>query len=281
IEASRYDPAAAYVVYDNHTREDHLPYVYRTADYGKTWNAITGDLPRNGSSYVIREDPNNPNVLFLGTEFGVFVTIDRGNHWVQLKNNLPTVAVRSMAIQARDRDLIVGTFGRAIWIVDIGPFADLSARTFEQPAYIFDIKPGTLFKTRFTYGATIEELNGDMFFRGENPQFGTMISYYVARDLGQQITISIQDEKGTVVRTLTGPGTAGIHRVNWDLKRQNKVSDADAARAGVTTISEREALDWVAPGKYTAVATIGSTSVRKTVVVRKETVGVKVGSVRK
>jgi len=281
IEASRYDPAAAYVVYDNHTREDHRPYVYRTGDYGKTWVNISGDLPLNGSSYVIREDPVNPNLLFVGTEFGVFVSIDRGHHWVQLKNNLPTVAVRAMAIQARDRDLVVGTFGRAIWIMDIGPLQEMSAKVFDQPAYIFDSKPGTLFKTRFTYGATIEELNGDMFFRAENPPFGTMITYYVPGDLGREVPISIQDEKGSVVRTLNGPGTAGIHRVNWDLKRQNKVTDAEATKAGVTTISEREALDWVAPGKYTATVTIGPTSVRNSVVVRKEPDGVKVGSVRK
>ena len=91
-----------------------------------------------------------------------------------------------------------------------------------------------------------------MFFRAENPPFGTMITYYVSTDLGREVPISIQDEKGSVVRTLNGPGTAGIHRVNWDLKRQNKVTDAEATKAGVTTISEREALDWVAPGNYTA-----------------------------
>jgi hypothetical protein len=281
IEASRFDPAVAYVVYDNHTREDHRPYVYRTADSGKSWSDISGDLPTNGSSYVIREDHRNPNLLFLGTEFGVFVTIDRGNHWVQLKNNLPTVAVRTMAIQARDRDLIVGTFGRAIWIMDIGPLQELSAGLFERPGHVFDIEPGTLFKTRFTYGATIEELNGDMFFRAENPPFGTMISYYVPANLGRDVSISIQDEKQNVVRTLSGPGTAGIHRVNWDLKRQTKTTDAEATRAGVTTISEREALDWVKPGTYTIIATIGPTSVRNTLVVRKETDGVRVGSVRK
>jgi len=281
IEASRYEKGAAYIVYDNHTREDHRAYVYRTADYGETWTDITGDLPKNGSSYVIREDPVNPNLLFVGTEFGVFVTIDRGGHWVQLKNNLPTVAVRAMAIQARDRDLVVGTFGRAIWIVDIGPLEELTERMFHQPAYLFDIKPGTLFKTRFTYGATIEELNGDMFFRADNPPYGTVISYYLPENLGREVTISIADTNDTVVRTLKGPGTAGIHRVNWDLKRENKVSDAQATQAGVTTISEREALDRVGPGTYRVSLAAASVSVKNTVVVRAETAGVKVGQVRK
>ena len=281
IEASRYAEGTAYIVYDNHTREDHRPYVYRTADYGETWSNITGDLPANGSSYVIREDPVNSNLLFVGTEFGVFVTIDRGGHWVQLKNNLPTVAVRAMAIQARDRDLVVGTFGRAIWITDIGPLEEMSENIFQQPAFMFNIKPATLFKTRFTYGATIEELNGDMFFRAENPPYGSTISYYLKENFGRDLTISIADMKGTVVRTLTGPGSAGIHRVNWDLKRQTPVTDAEAARAGVTTISEREALDRIGPGIYVVTAEAGPVSLKNNIVVRSEAAGVKVGQVRK
>ncbi|MFN2492451.1 MAG: hypothetical protein ABR501_06160, partial [Pyrinomonadaceae bacterium] len=97
IEASRFDQGTAYVVYDAHTREDHQPYLYATNNYGKTWINITGDLPRDGSSYVIREDPVSSNLLFAGTEFGVYLTLDRGRHWTQLKNNLPTVGVRAMA----------------------------------------------------------------------------------------------------------------------------------------------------------------------------------------
>ncbi|MEP6919874.1 MAG: hypothetical protein ABI967_02030 [bacterium] len=281
IEASRYDKAIAYVAYDNHTREDHNPYLFRTADFGKTWNDITGDLPRNGSSYVIREDPANPNLLFAGTEFGVFVTIDLGRHWVQLKNNLPTVAVRAMAIQPREHELVVGTFGRAIWITDIAPFEEMGPPLFEQSAHLFSIKPGTLFKTRFTYGATIEELNGDMFFRAQNPPFGTTITYYLSQNLGHDISIVIKDEKGTVVSTLSGAGTAGLHRVNWDLKHRDKISEDEATKLGVNTISEREALDWVKPGTYTVSIESGAISVSNTVLVKKEREGVKVGQVRK
>jgi photosystem II stability/assembly factor-like uncharacterized protein len=281
IEASRYDKATAYVVYDNHTREDHRPYVYRTTDFGRTWTSISSDLPNNGSSYVIREDPINPKLLFVGTEFGVFLSIDQGQHWVQLKNNLPTAAVRTMAIQKRDRELVAGTFGRAIWVIDIAPFQEISERQLQQPVYLFDIKPGTLFKRRFTFGATIEELNGDMFFRAENPPFGTVITYYIRDKVAGEVTLTITDDKGKIVRALVGPGGAGIHRVNWDLKRQEKITDAEADRVGVTTISEREALDWVSPGNYTVALRIGALVVRNTVTVRKEPQGVKLVPVRK
>ncbi len=281
IEASRFDKGSAYVAYDAHTREDHKPYLYATSDYGKTWTNITGDLPQGGSSYVIREDPVNPNLLFAGTEFGVYLTLDRGRHWMQLKNNLPTVGVRAMAIQARDHDLVVGTFGRAIWITDIAPFEQMSDHILEQPAYLFDVKPGVLFKTRYNYGATIEELSGDMFFRAENPPYGSVITYYLRTDVGNEVTVTISNDKGSVVRTLKGPGTPGIHRVSWDLKRQEKASDADAAREGVTTLSERDALDWISPGKYTVTLRAAGLSSQNVVIVKKESDGVKLAPVRK
>jgi photosystem II stability/assembly factor-like uncharacterized protein len=281
IEASRFDKATAYVAYDAHTREDHKPYLYLTSDYGKTWTNISGDLPQNGSSYVIREDPVNPNLLFAGTEFGVFLTIDRGQHWLQLKNNLPTVAVRALAIQGRDHDLIAGTFGRAIWITDIAPLEQLSESLLDKPAYLFEVKPGTLFKTRYTYGATIEELNGDMFFRADNPPFGPTITYYVRDNAGAEVSLVIKDEKGRIVWTLKAPGTAGLHRVTWDLKQQNKTTEEAATRAGVTTLSEREALDWIAPGAYTVTLETSSGALKTEISVRKETQGVKKVEVRK
>jgi hypothetical protein len=143
------------------------------------------------------------------------------------------------------------------------------------------MRPGTLFKTRYTYGATIEELNGDMFFRGENPPYGTMITYYLGENAGREVALSIKDSSGKTVRTLTSPGSPGIHRINWDLKRQEKLTDEQADKAGVTTISEREALDRVAPGKYSVTLDTGKTRLTKEVTVRKETQGVQRLDVRK
>jgi photosystem II stability/assembly factor-like uncharacterized protein len=281
IEASRFEQGRAYVAYDAHTREDHQPYLYATNDYGQTWTDITGDLPHGGSSYVIREDPVNPDLLFAGTEFGVFLTIDRGRHWVQLKNNLPTVGVRAITVQTREHDLVVGTFGRAIWIADIAPFEQMNARVLEKSAHLFEIKPGTLFKTRYTYGATIEELNGDMFFRAENPPFGTTISYYLRENVGAEVTLTIKDKTGKTVRSLKGPGAAGLHRVTWDLKWTEKVTNEEAANARAETLSERDALAWVQPGAYTVTLELSSGSLTTEVNVRKEAQGVKRVEVRK
>src|SRR5678816_3206425 len=118
-----------------------------------------------------------------------------------------------------------------------------------------------------------------MFFRADNPPYGTMISYYLPENLGPEVSISIADTKDAVVRILKGPGTAGIHRLNWDLKRENRVTDAQATQAGVTTISEREALDRVGPGTYQVTLAVGAVSAKNTVVVRSEAAGVKVGQV--
>lgn len=282
IEASRTDKGTAYVVYDVHTREDIRPYIYKTTDYGKSWASVAGDLPGRGSAYVIREDPVNQNLLFAGTEFGLFLTIDGGAHWVKLQNNLPTVAVRTMAIQPRERDLVIGTFGRAIWVTDIAPFEEMTPQLFKEPAHLFDIKTATLFKRRFTYGATIEELNGDMFFRAENPPYGTVITYYLKESAGATVTLTIQDSKGATVRTLTGPGSAGLHRVSWDLNRQEKATEEEIKRARAETITEKEWLDRVAAGTYTVTLNAGAAGSRsRRVVVRNETQGVQRVDVRK
>jgi hypothetical protein len=150
-----------------------------------------------------------------------------------------------------------------------------------KPAHLFDVKPGTLFKTRYTYGATIEELNGDMFFRAENPPFGTAITYYLREAAGHDVNLIIKDQNGKTVRSLTGPGAAGIQRVVWDLKRQDKVTDEDAKRARVETLSERDALGWVAPGDYTVTLDFGGSSLKREINVRREQPGLKRVDVRK
>jgi photosystem II stability/assembly factor-like uncharacterized protein len=276
IEASRFAAGTAYVAYDLHKRDDVRPYLYRTTDFGATWTAITGDLPLDGSSWVIREDPVNPSLLFAGTEFGVFVTIDGGAHWTRFQGNLPTAGVRTMAIQPRARELVVGTFGRAVWIVDIAPLEELTGDVLASPVHLFTVKPGVLSRTRYTYGATIEQLNGDMFFRADNPPFGTAIWYYLAEDAGTDVRLTIVNAAESVVRELKGPGTAGMHAVQWDL-----TSAGTELPRGDLTPSERLARTWVPAGRYTVRLDVAGHRVSQTVDVRPEGDGVRRGLVRK
>jgi len=276
IEPSRYERNTAYVAYDLHKRDDTRPYLYKTMDLGKTWTAITGNLPSEGSSWVVREDPVNPRLLFAGTEFGVFVTLDGGSHWTRFQGNLPTAGVRTMVIQPRARELVVGTFGRAVWVADIAPLEEMTAEVLARRAHLFDVKPGVLARTRYTYGTSIEQLNGDMFFRAANPPFGTTIWYYLARDAGGEVAVTIADEGGTLVRTLTGPGTSGLHAVQWDLTS----ASADTTRR-MPTPSETAALRWVAPGSYTVTLEAAGRRVTKDVRVVTESDGVRRGLVRK
>ncbi|MFQ5704525.1 MAG: WD40/YVTN/BNR-like repeat-containing protein [Gemmatimonadales bacterium] len=276
IEASNFGDGIAYVAYDAHKLDDTRPYLYRTTDFGRTWENITGDLPANGSTWVIVEDPVNSSLLFAGTEFGVFVTVDRGAHWTRFKNNLPTSGVRSMVIQPRAKELVVGTFGRGIWVVDIEPLEQLTPEVLSREVHLFDVPSGVLYRTRYTYGATIEQLNGDMFFRAANPPFGTVLTYYLSHDFDVPATIAIFDERGHVLRKLAGPGSAGIHRINWDLKP----GEVDSTRRGLTP-SERDAGQWVMPAIYGATLNVDGESVTQLFTITSEGDGVRRVPVRK
>ncbi len=281
IVASRFSKETAYVAYDLHRRDDHHPYLFKTTDGGRTWSNITGDLPAEGTTYTILEDPVNPRVLYAGTEFGVFVTIDAGRHWVKLQNNLPTVAVRSMAIQPRAKELVAGTFGRAIWVTDIAPFEEMSEAMLGEPLHLFATKPGVRFRVRVTYGNTIEQLHGDMFFRGENPPVGTTITYYLRDSMADSVQLTVRDSSGRIIRSLKGPGSAGIHRVLWDLKPDEPLLAARRRELKKMTPNERDYHERVPAGEYGIEVAAGSLRAKGTVTVREETDGVKLVVVRK
>ena len=129
VEAWRHADGTAYVTVDNHRSNDFKNYLFKTTDYGKTWTSIVGDLPADRVARTIREDRRNPNLLYLGAEFGLWVSIDGGAHWVELKNNMPTLPFNDLTIQARDNDLVLGSHGRGIWILDnINALQELSRR---------------------------------------------------------------------------------------------------------------------------------------------------------
>ncbi len=279
IEPSRTSAGTAYVAYDLHYHDDFRPYLFRTRDFGKTWTAIANDLPAWGSTYVIREDPRNARVLLVGTESGLFVSIDAGAHWVRWKSTLPYTAVRSLIVHPRDRELVVGTFGQSMWVGDVSVIEQLEAALREK-TFLFDVKPAVAYNIRYTYGTSVEEVNGDLFFRAPNPPYGATISYYL-RDGGSangnnDVTLTIADGAGQTARRLTGPGTPGLHQVQWDL--ETDAAKAEAALSAVApgrdrsavTLSERQRRRRVAPGTYTVTLAIGATPLTRPIVVKEE-----------
>lgn len=244
------------------------PHVYKTNDNGKSWQDISSDLPQFGPAYVIKEDPNSPNVLYLGTEFGVYVSLNQGGSWTKLKNNLPTAAVRTMAIQERDSELVVGTFGSAIWVIDIAPFSEMTPENLKSPAFLFKVKPAINFKQRVSYGNSIEELNGDMFFRAENPPIGTTITYYVKAE-NENVKITILNKDNEIIRTLEGSNGQGVHRINWDL-RSNKSINNKEGRSRNMTPSEYSYSQRVPNGDYIVKLSVGDYHQETLVTVIKE-----------
>ena len=214
IEASHFDAATAYVAVDGHRSDDLKPYIFVTHDYGRTFTNVASNLPRRGNVQVIREDPKNPQLLYAGTEFGLYVSLDAGAHWEKFMNDFPTVRTDDILIHPRDGDLIVATHGRSLFIADdITPLQQLTPSTLAQDVALFDVRPAIAYV--FDY-RTDSDVGGDHRFEGENAPRGTSISYYVKSGSGNG-TLSISDAQGRTVCTSSVPATAGIHRVQWTL----------------------------------------------------------------
>ena len=214
VEASNFDSNRAYVAIDGHRSDDFHSYLYMTDDGGKTWRSIVSDLPANHPIKGFREDPVNPNLLFVGTEFGIFMSRDRGEHWTSLKENLPTVSVDDIEIHPREHDLIIGTHGRSIYILDdISPLAQLTPEKMTQTAVLFDPRPATEF-----YTLPIGGLWGAHVFKAKNPPFGATINYYLSGNPSDDVSFTIEDAKGRTVRRLEAPNRPGLNRVTWDLR---------------------------------------------------------------
>ena len=141
--ASQHNESTVYAVFNNHKKGDFKPYVMRSTNKGESWTSISGNLPERGSVYAIAEDHVNPNLLFAGTEFGLFFTIDGGDNWIQLKSGLPTVAIRDIAIQTRENDLVLASFGRGFYVLDdYSALRELKSEVLNESARIFPIRTG-------------------------------------------------------------------------------------------------------------------------------------------
>jgi photosystem II stability/assembly factor-like uncharacterized protein len=247
VEASRYDPAVAYVTDDRHAYGDMGTYLYRTADYGRTWQRLVGPGTPGvrGYAHVIKEDRVNPNILFLGTEFGLFMSLNGGQSWAQFKpNNFPDgLAVRDIAIQERDDDLVLATHGRGMWVIDdVSPLRALTATTLASAATLI---PGRPIEQRMGgFGGWAE---GDASYAGENPASGAVITYYQkARHVIGRMKLEVLDAQGNVVDEVPASKRRGLNRVNWSMRTKPPVVPPAASLAGASTQGER-----FMPGAYT------------------------------
>ncbi|MBO0797995.1 MAG: hypothetical protein J2P31_04160 [Blastocatellia bacterium] len=217
VEPSLKSADVAYVSFDRHMLDDYKPYVFKTTDGGKTWANISGNLPPMAYVHALKEDPKNTDLLYAGTELGLFATYDGGRNWIDLGlKNLPRVAVHDIFVHPRENDLILGTHGRSFWILDdASAIQQMNAEVAGRAVTLFDVRPAIRFTTRFTrYGI------GDKPFAGPNPPYGALITYFLKDKIDAKAPAKVQilDPSGKVIRELAEiPKEKGFNRVAWDL----------------------------------------------------------------
>ncbi|HKP05235.1 MAG TPA: hypothetical protein VJU77_17930 [Chthoniobacterales bacterium] len=247
VQASNFDAGTAFAAFDRHTFGDFAPYVYRTSDFGKTWTPlITGQDPKGvrGYAHVVKDDLVQRNLLFVGTEFGLFVSIDGGKAWAQFKGSrFPAVAVRDLAVHPREHDLVLGTHGRGIWIVDdISPWRALSADLLSQEAAFVSARP-----VQQRINANGGWANGAATFVGDNPPDAAVITYYQrSRHLFGKLKIEVLDSTGRVVDTLPASKRPGLNRVIWSMREKPPRVPPAVQLAGAGLLGPR-----LLPGIYT------------------------------
>ena len=279
IHVSKHQKGEAFVVFDDHRRDNWTAYVYHTRDYGRSWRRVLDNNDVWGFVYVFVQDPIAPNLYFCGTESGLYVSIDAGNNWSKWTNGYPTVPTMDMVIQEREGDLVLGTFGRAFWILDdLSPLRELAQQGMNQvladKLHLFNPKDAYLVNIGESFGYRKGKI-GDALFEGENRPYGALINYYLPQvsntstsenPLADSVRIEIR-QQGQVVRTLFRTPKKGINRMNWELDRdavrapnQKKPEKITAPRSGAL----------VAPGDYQVVVAYGDDSAQSQVTVVKD-----------
>jgi photosystem II stability/assembly factor-like uncharacterized protein len=250
IEPGAQDANIAYVAANAYRLGDDRPMIVRTADAGKTWTNVTGDLPANAPVEVIREDPVNPKLLYAGTHFGLFASFDQGSHWVRV-GDLPPVRVDDVQLQPRTFDLVIGTHGRSIYVLDDArPFREFTPEIASKPAHLFSVRPanGVYMLSGFS------ESNGKGVYRGANPTEGALFTVWVKEFTGDEIKIAVTNAIGTPVANLKAPGVAGFNRLNWDLRPTEDV---------LTKYGGEDPKKLIGSGDYTAELTFGQTKMKQ------------------
>jgi photosystem II stability/assembly factor-like uncharacterized protein len=252
IEASRHQAGTAYVSFDGHRSNDFTNYLYRTTDFGQTWTSIVGDLPARRVIHAVHEDPKNPNLIYVGTEFGLYLSLDAGAHWIELASNLPRVPVNDFVVHPRDNDLVLATHGRGVWILDdISAIQQLTPAVLTEAAHLF--APRAAAEIRYF---NPKAHAGDMVFRGENPPAGALIDYYVRS--ASPVGIVVLDAGGSEVAKLTANGAAGLNRSVWNLRYASLPPAPGDGEGGGRAAALPGPL--VMPGEYTVRLSAGGTT---------------------
>jgi len=260
IHASEFDAGTAFVAVDNHRLDDYKAYAFMTTDFGKTWTKVSTGLPDDWC-YVVRQDPNNANLLFAGMEHGLFASLDKGKTWTKINNNMPPVSVRDLRVHKRDHDLVASTHGRGIWILDdIRPLEEFNSVAGKQVA-VFTSPTATL----WNYHSLIEE-QGDQAYRAKNPEFGAHINFYLESTPKEAVTVDLTNADGIKVRSLKDTlSKQGINRIVWDLR----YNESEKLKSTKINNWENFALKpLVPPGTYTATLTANGQSLETKMIVR-------------
>ena len=260
IEASMHDAATAFVAVDNHRSDDFTPYAYVTTDYGKSWKKIVNGLPQDDYVKVIRQDPNNENTLVIGMEHGVYISWDMGDNWTRINNNLPSVSARDIRIHPRERDIIVGTHGRGVWILDdAAPLLDMH-EVKDATTAVFDVRP----VTRWHVYQQIENM-GQRTYKAENPDYGANIQIFSKSAPDEKVVVNITNSAGEHVRMIEDTTlTSGLNTINWNLRADEPTKLVSGGGGGW----RGNFRSTVIPGTYNAAITIGDESFTKEIIVK-------------
>jgi photosystem II stability/assembly factor-like uncharacterized protein len=236
VFASPRDVNLVFVALNNWQRGDFKPYLLKSADRGRTFTSIAGDLPDRQDVFSVVQDHVAPDLLFAGTEFGLFFTVDGGRHWVRLKGGLPTIQVRDLAVQKRENDLVLGTFGRSFYVLDdYSALREVTAEALADPARLLPLRDAYL------YNVLGQQQAVESNWTAPNPPYGAVFTYHIAQALPEntKVVLTIADESGRVLRTLDGrdaantiPQAAGVNRFAWNLRADAPPPTAQAPAAG-------------------------------------------------
>ncbi|MEZ5290051.1 MAG: hypothetical protein R2745_03130 [Vicinamibacterales bacterium] len=283
LYAGKSDESTLYALFDNHKNGDFKPYVFKSTTRGASWTNIAGDLPANGPALAFAEDPVNPDLLFVGTEFGLYFTVDGGRKWIRFRGNLPTIAVRDLAIQEREVDLVAASFGRGYYVLDdYSPLRHLNAAAFERDGLIFPTKTAVI---EVPETGRARGFQGEQLWMGENRPFGATVTYWVreapktlkdrrqdaaraaeekketpaypsqaaltaeADEEAPQTFLTVTTAQGAIVRRLVVPGGRGLHRTVWDLRATGPAMPPAGGGGGFGAAQSLGG--FVAPGTYT------------------------------